>query len=217
MSEPIETPKPETPAQGSQPATPQGNEGGSPEPTFTQVEMDKTMGKVRAEAREATTKKLLEDLGIEDLDTARALLAETKKRKEAEMSELEKAQTAIDAANKKALEAEQKVQEMQASILANGRKQAFLKAANDSGGQNLDDLFILVQASMNSDFESVFGDDALPDEGKMKKFIADVQKAKPAYFKSSGAGSPSTSNGIAPRSTDNTEQAAEEWLRKLRS
>jgi alanyl-tRNA synthetase len=185
------------------------------EATFTQADVDRIVGERAKRAQEAAINKMLTELGFERPDDLKALVTDAKKRKDAEMSELEKAQVAIDAANKKAKEAEDRYQQAQQEMLNRERKQAFLKATRDSGGSNPDDLFILVQAKHQSEFVSVFGDDAIPDESKMKTFMKQVQSSFPAYFGTSGAGSPSNSNGVAPTSQQETEKTVQQMTAKF--
>lgn len=197
------TPQNDTQTTDSSPQIPDTAQGqASSEATFTQNELNKHAGERALRAKEAERKRILEELGIEDVDSAKALLDESRKRKEAEMSELEKADAKIAEANRKAQEAEQKLQAMQEQMLANKRKQAFLSAVRDSGGQNVDDLFILVQAGMSDDFLKVFDDNAEPNTALMEKFIKQIQASKPAYFGTASAGSPSVNNGVAPNAHD---------------
>lgn len=207
-----------TDSQDSTTATPQVKpEVQTTESTFTQKDVDSIVEARLKRERETVMSKLLEQLGVEKLEDAQALVTSEKKRKEAEMSELEKAQAQIDAANKKAQEALEAKQALEQKILANARQQAFLKAATSRGGKSVDDLFILVQAKHSDDFLGVFAEDGSADDKKMEKFIADIQKSFPSYFGSAGAGSPSNEGGVAPNEADFTEEASANWLRQLRS
>jgi hypothetical protein len=217
MSDTQETPNTETQdtPQASQPDSTQGQQSANPEATFTQADIDRIVGERAKRAQDTAINKLLTDLGFEKPDELKALVKDAKARKEAEMSEIEKATAAIEAANKKAQEAEQRYQQAMQQMLDRDRKGAFLKAVQASGGGNVDDLFILVSAKHGDDFKSVFGDDATPDEAKMKAFVKQVQASFPAYFGTQGAGSPSTNNGIAPNSDTENEMTVREMTRKF--
>jgi hypothetical protein len=98
----------------------------------------------------------------------------------------------------------------------NGRKQAFLNAVQTSGGTNATRIYALMQVEKPDALSSVFGDDdATPDEGKMKSLIKQVQVDYPEYFGTSGAGSPSNSNGVAPTSQQQTEKTVQQMTAKF--
>jgi hypothetical protein len=63
--------------------------------TFSQEQVDALVGKARQSARNATTEKILADLGIETLDDAKSVLATAKKLDDANKTELELAQTKL--------------------------------------------------------------------------------------------------------------------------
>ncbi len=214
------TPTPPEPNTASIPDTSQGADAkteGTNEATFTQADVDRIVSERAKRASESAISKFLEQLGVSNADEAKATIEAEKKRKESEMSDLEKAQAEIESAKQVAEEALAAKTALEAQILANGRKQAFLKAVGNSGGQNADDLFILVQAKHGNDFVSVFGDDSTPDDKKMEAFIKQVQGSFPTYFGSAGAGSPSNAQGVAPNQADFTEEAMKAWRSKLRN
>jgi DNA repair exonuclease SbcCD ATPase subunit len=203
--------------EASQPDSEQGQQNAATqEATFTQADIDRIIADRLKRDRDARQSKLLEELGVSDVDTLKQTLEAERKRKEAEMSEVEKAQAEIEKANKKAQEAEHRLQEMQQQILQRDRKSAFLKAIQANGGKNEDDLFILVTAKFAEAYENVF-DGATPKDSALSKFVKDVQTAFPAYFGSSGAGSPSNAQGVAPTSVDKVDEAMDMWRRHLRN
>lgn len=196
--EPADNTPPDTP-NASTPETSPGKTEGDSEATFTQADIDRIAARTRQETRDAERKKVLEDIGASSFDDLKALVTEYRKRKEDEMSELEKAQAEIEKARKKAEDAEKRVAEMQQERLAARRRDAFLKAVRASGGRDVEDLHILVEAKHRDDYLAVFDDEAKPDDGKMKSFIKQVQSDHPAYFGSAGGGSPSNADGQTPR------------------
>ena len=105
------------------------------------------------------------------------------------MSELEKAQAAIEAERKKAQEAIQRFEQLQSERVNDGRRSAFIEAVRANGGSDESNLHILVSASMGDEFSAVFDDGAIaPDESRMSAFIKSVQSKFPKYFGTSGAG-----------------------------
>lgn len=201
--------------QASQPETSQGSTEGTQEALFTQSHVDTIATRARKEAREIERKKVLEDLGIENFDSLKSLLKEHQDRKQAEMSELEKAQAQIDAANRKAQDAEKRIQEMETRILNDARRNVFETAVTTNGGTNAKRLYMLVQAEKPTEFTALFGDDATPDDSKLKAFIKQVQADFPEYFGTQGAGSPSASGGIAPTSLQRATEDAKKEIEKL--
>ena len=204
-----------TEPQGSQPATPQGNDGGKTEiePTFTQTDIDRIAAKTRSEARSAAISSLLGELGLENLDGLKSLVTKSKERDEAEMSEVEKLNARLEKLEKEKQDAIAAHEATQQQMIANQQKQAFIKAANASGGQNVDDLFILIQAKYGDDFKAVF-DNGTPDDKKMESFIKQIQSGFSSYFGTSSAGSPSNAGGVAPTSQALAEQTRQEIKRK---
>lgn len=63
--------------------------------TYTQAELDRMFSERASRAEEATTKRILEALGVEDLDNAKTALAKVKELEDAQKSELEKLQEKI--------------------------------------------------------------------------------------------------------------------------
>jgi hypothetical protein len=208
MSDTNTTPTPESTdnSQASPPATPQGNNGGN-EAAFSQADVDRITTRARHEAREIVQKKLLEDLGLESIDSLKSIITDAQKRKESEMSEAQKLQLQIEALTKKAQEAEQRALATETRYLNEQRRNVFESALTASGSSNAKRVYTLLQLDKPTEFLSVFGDDATPDDGKLKALVKQVQADYPEYFGNPGAGSPSNSNGVAPNSMNNDEVA----------
>jgi hypothetical protein len=216
MSDTNSTPQAETPDNPqTTPSTPTANQGAS-EPTFTQADIDRIIADRLKRDREAQETKLKERYGVTDLGEVEKLLVAKRKADEAAMSELEKAQAEIETAKKQAEEALQAKAALEQQILADKRKQAFLEAVRAGGGTNPDRVYALLQVEKPNDYTAIFGDDATPDDGKLKALIKQVQADYTEYFGTAGAGSPSTANGIAPNSQQENEKSMRELTRKFR-
>lgn len=216
MSDQTQTEEPQgESADQQQPDTSTGQDGGKKEAesVITQEQLNKVAGKSREEGREAGRKALLEELGIPDLKELKTVVEYAKEQKQAQMSEIEKAEAKIAEAEKRAQEAERAKAELESKIQADARKQAFLKAVRSSGATNEDDLFILVLAKQSDEFNKVF-DGTTADEKQMKAFIKQVQGDFPAYFGSAGAGSPSNSGGELP-SPHQDEKTMKEMVKRF--
>jgi hypothetical protein len=101
------------------------------EKKFSQADVDRIMGEVRDGGRKVGVNDLLKELGFEKTDDLKALVADAKKLREQQMSDLEKAQTAVKEAQAKIEQAERerteaiaKAQEtlMRAAVLAEASK-----------------------------------------------------------------------------------------------
>lgn len=203
MSDPTQqVPEPDNP-QATQPVTPQDTTTGG----ATQADIDRIISERLKRDRQVQEEKRKERFGGLSDDEMLALIEKQRKADEAALSETQKLQAQIEAANRKAQEAENKYQEMQARVLNEQRRNVFESAITASGGTNAKRLYMLVQAEKGTEFTALFGDDATVDDGKLKAFVKQVQADFPEYFGNSGAGSPSNSNGVAPNSQNNDELA----------
>jgi hypothetical protein len=198
-----------------QPITPTEKTGAS-ESTFTQADIDRIITDRLKRDREAQETKLKERYGVADLAEVEKLLEAKRKSDEAALSELEKAQAEIDKARKQAEEALQAKAALEQQILADKRKQAFLEAVRTNGGTNPDRVYALLHVEKPDAYTEVFGDDVTPDDGKLKALIKQVQADYTEYFGTSGAGSPSNAQGIAPNSVQEHQQSMREMTRKFR-
>lgn len=187
-----------------QPETPESNGDGSggndDKRTFTQAEVDALIGERAKRAKESGTRAVLEALGIEDVEAAKAALAEAEKLKKEQMSELEKAQAdaqklqdelAKTKAEKEAAEAKARETAMRAAVMQEAAKANFYDG-NDAW------LFV--------DRETL----ELAEDGTVngaEKAVAAVAKAKPHLVKTAGQtpGSP-RANGTG-RPAGNKEKA----------
>ncbi len=134
------------------------------------------------------------------------------KRKEAEMSEVEKALAQADKERANALKAQEQLSALQAQIVASKRETAFKSAIRQAGGSSEDDLFILVQAKMQDELLSAFDDDATVNAKQMEALVKQVQSSYGNYFASAGAGNPSVSGGTAPTSFTEVEQKTKDEI-----
>lgn len=201
------------PEQNNEPATSQGNNEG--EPSFTQAELDRIVGERAKRAKDVAVKEILEKLGASDVDSLTTLVEEARKRKEAEMSEAEKAQALVEKERARAKQLEDELKQLKASQIAQRRDSAFKTALRNAGATNEDDLAILVNAKMSDQLLKVFDDSGNADDGLMEAFIKDVQSKYDNYFATSGAGSPSKSGGTPPSNRAHAiEQAKEEIKRR---
>jgi hypothetical protein len=182
---------------------------------FTQDDVNRLVGKTRKEAREAAKSALLEELGIDDLSSLRTTLQEAKERKEAELTDAQRLEKQLEAERERAKTLEADMQRLKDQQVASKREAAFKQAVTNAGGQDVNRLFILVNAEKGEDFTALFADDGTIDDKSMDAFIKQVQADYSNYFATAGAGSPSNAGGIAPSSQTNQKDLEKELKRKF--
>lgn len=163
--------------------------------TFTQAEVDAMLGDRAKRASEASMKKMLEALGVSDLDTAKATLAEAEKLRQSQMSELEKAQKTAEKLQAE-LEAEKAAKaDALAKAAETQLRSAVLAEAAAAGFHNPADAWLYI------DREKL----ELTEGGEVKgaKAVVEAVAKERAYLlKPAGAaatpGSPRTQKGSQP-------------------
>lgn len=195
-----DTQTPAAPQAGATTDNGSGGDGstGSPARTFTQAEVDALLGERAKRATEASTKKLLETLGVTDLDAAKKTLEEAEKLRQAQMSELEKAQKAAEKAQAEAAAAK----EAEAAAIARANetllRSAVLAEAAAAGFHNPADAWLYVDKSKLE----------LSDGGEVKGAKAAVEATvkERGYLVKAGQGSAATPG--SPRTDKRAAPAA---------
>jgi len=166
--EPDPNAPPASPAVAPPVATPPG------EPVFSKADIEAAAAKARERAEQETVKKVLADLGVGDLDAAKALLEAQRAAEEAAKSELQKAQ---DAATKAMAEADQaKAQARNTVVVAEVRsalRDAGINPARLDGAMRLADL-----AGLSLDADGAV-------QG-LEAAVASVKQASPEWFGAPG-------------------------------
>lgn len=181
---------------------------------FSQADVDRIITERLKRDREAQQAKWLESLGVTSLDDAKTTLEKQRKADEAALSETQKLQAQIEAANRKVQEAEQRAKDIESKYLNEQRRGVFESAITANGGNNAKRVYALLQMDKPDDFLSVFGDGAIPDDAKLKALIKQVQADYPEYFGNPGAGSPSAAHGINPTSAQRATEEAQAEIDK---
>lgn len=178
------------------PETTPGNESGQAgeTATLTQSQVDAMLKKRLARAEETVMKKLLEDLGVDSLDTAKATLKAKREAEEAEKSELQKAQEQLKAEQNriKALEEAQEAREVE--IRAERLDNAIRNEAKSEGAHDPDEVLVLLKTQGT---DGLMDDDGKPKSAKIKKLVADHRESKAHLYKPkrTSPGSPSNADG----------------------
>lgn len=216
---PEETTQPEaqeTTNESPTPDTSQGNTEGNDERTFTQADVDRLLGERAKRAKDSAQSTFLETLGVDDLESAKALLADAKKRQEAEMSEVEKALAQADKERKRADDLAAQLEATKQAQINQRRESAFKSALRNAGASNEDDLTILVHAKMGSELASAFNDDGSPIDNQLSALIKQVQSNYSTYFATAGAGNPSMAGGTPPTDKNVKDEEIRKQLKSTR-
>ncbi len=166
-----------------------GDGSGEGEKKFTQADLDRLLGERAKRAEASATTELLKKFGVEKVEDVQTALDEFKKLKDAQKSELEKAQqeakdaqAKIDAAEKAKADALAAAQTklLRAAVIAEAVKQNFDEAEISSVWLALQQdkkLFESMKPSADDDaeFENV------------DKAVAEIAKAHPKWLKSTDA------------------------------
>lgn len=169
------------------------------ETTFTQSDVDRIAGDRAKRAAEAAANKLLSKLGVEDADTAAALLAEYRQRKAADMSEAEKAAIAIDAARKEAEEARNALALERQQRVADKRDNALAQALASAQAIDADDVVTWLQKNAADAVSALVHDDGAIDPDGITALVAKARSERPHFFRPGGPGSPSNRGGEVPQ------------------
>lgn len=163
------------------------------EKLFTQAEIDKLVGSTRKAARETGKKELLEELGIESLDTLKNFLKAQKEKEESEKTEAQKALDKL-AEMQKQLETERQAR-VEAEKLRfiekrDGVLRALLATAHDPDG-----VLILLKAKHADKVEALLGESGDVDSKEAEKLVSEYRAANAYQFKADSKGSPSNADG----------------------
>lgn len=166
--------------------------------TFTQADVDRIIAERLKRAEEAATKRALEKLGVENLDSAAEVLRKAKEREEADMSELDKLRKQNeDLANKNKAHTEQ-ILFMQRQRLYDARDTAIKTALTNARATNPDRVFTLLNAERKAELEAVMSEGGELDPKAIEKLVKEATKEYAEFFRSGSPGSPSNAGGTAP-------------------
>ena len=168
--------------------------GGS-QHVFTQEQVDAIVGERAKRAAEAAVHKLLEQLGVAGVDDLKAQLEEARQRREAEMSEAQKAAAEAERARKErdALKAELEAERQQRIV--DKRNSRLVAAAQKAGMEAPDDIVVWAQTYAANALSEVVDESGAVSEQAVDKLVAACKAARPNWFRSSAPGAPSNADG----------------------
>lgn len=188
MTEPVAPTTPTVPVTPVAPTTPTA---GDPKVTFSpeqQEALNKMFGERAEQARRARETELLKELGVDNLDAAKAALKAADEARKAQMTDLEKAQTTAKAWEAKAADAQAKQQEVLLQLqdaklrtaIGQGIKKAKLEFASDKAEEDAYDHLLRI-VSFDDKGEVKGLDDALKalKEDRVYLFTAPTKPRAP--------------------------------------
>lgn len=182
--------------------------------TFTQADIDRIVGERVKRAEEATTKKLTETLGVENIDAIREILEAHKTAEEAKKSEADKLNDQIKALTAKLTEAERRVGEAEKQRLADRRDNALRLALK--GSSKPDSVLTLIKAEYAADIEKVLGEDGAISETQVKALVAKAEKEWPGMFTTNVPGTTSHAGGRTKTDDAAKKAAFAETLKNMK-
>lgn len=185
-----------------------GNNGDGEAPILTEDQLKKRL----IRAQESTRKKVFEELGIEDVDAAKQLLATAKKRQDDELSAVQKADAARVQVERERDEAREQLKFEQEQRKAQQRDTALLAKLNalKVKPERAKSVLALLKSEHEDAVTALLEADE-PDDKAVTKLAEDARKAYPELFVL-GIGSPSNAGGRAVDPGDKERQARLERL-----
>lgn len=168
-------------------------------PTLTQKQADAIIGSRVKEASAASLSALAKELGYETVDDMKAAAKDAKKRKDDELSELDKATKRAEKAEAEKAEALAVIETEKAARIAdkvNGKIEAL--AAKAKAHPPYDDVVLFLRTNHGEALSTAVSPDGVVNEKAIEKLITDTKTARPHWFSATGPGSPSNNNGTAP-------------------
>lgn len=194
----------------------QGNEdkSGQEDKLYTQKDFDKSAWKLRKEGGEKAISELLKELGFEKSDDLKTLIADAKKRQEAEMSEMDKAKKGIEAEIKKREAIEQELNQLRLEKQQTLLDRAVETALQKSNAKKPADVLDLMKA--RGKLADILTDEGQIDDKKLTAAIEGFKKDNAEYFGSGNPGSPSNTGAKPPVPSDKKLQdAVKDHMRRL--
>lgn len=214
-------PAPQTPAhQTSTSTATEGQSQGAK--TFTQEEVNALTGDTRKKARETGKQEILKLLGLSseaELESLKATIEETRKRKEADMSESEKARAELERERKAKSDLEQQLNaervQYRTALIAN----AFTAAASKMKAQDTDDVLRYARDKHGEALTALMNESGAIDDKAVAALLEKIKTEKAHYFTATvgGVGIPSNQGQRAQPGTKDMEKAAQQLRRQLKS
>lgn len=189
---------------------PESKAGEQAHAQFTQADVNRIIAERLQRAEASATEKLVKDLGVDSLSELKRFFEEARAKREAEMTEIEKANAALEAERKRRAAAEEQLQLAHAAQMAERRNRAIERVATNA--HNTADVIRWAETDGKALLDKVIAESGAIDDKAAQALVEACKKQMPHYFKTAGPGSPSNFGGIVP----STDEQAISRLRKER-
>lgn len=190
--------------------------------TMTQAELDKLIGERAKRAKDAGLKELLEKLGVEDPDKLTALVNAEKQRAEAEMSEVEKANKALERQVTETAQMKAQLEAFQAKANQDRLRYAITNAAHTAQAHKAEAVITMLESQHSDDLKAALGEGGEVDAKKVEVLVGKLKESDPYLFGSGTErrtpGSQSNNGGSAPQPDKKAKEvAARQLSQRIRS
>lgn len=217
------TQEPAAPAQ--KPTTDGENSGQSNGAKFTQEQVNEMVGKTRKDARETAIADMLKELGLtskDDIKTLKATIEDTRKRKEAEMTEAQKAQALLQQVSEEKSQLEALLNAERMERRHDKIASALSSAASKLQAKDTDDVLTQARDKHADELNAVMDDAGNVSKEKLDALLEKIKAAKPHYFGAitgtvTGTVIPSNANGRSlPPHSKELETASKNLRRDIK-
>lgn len=198
-----------TPVQDTQPVQQNGVAA-----KFTQEDVDRILADRLKRAEESVSKRLLGDLGVDNLEAAKNALKAQQEAEEGKKSAIEKAEAKAQALEKQLADALAQIKAFGDKERVRTRNTAIQSALTEAKAHDVDDLLIIIENKYATEVAAVLGDDGTVDKKAIDKLVTAAKASHSKFFTPQSPGSLSNRNGVA---LDPQRQSREQVLAKLRS
>jgi DNA-binding transcriptional regulator YbjK len=178
-----------------QPTTDGANSGQSNGATFTQAQINEIVGKTRKDARDTAISDVLKELGLTSKDELKSTIEDARKRKEADMSESEKAKAELETERAAKTALEQRIATLETERRNEKLTSALTSKAVSLKANDADDVLRYARDKHAEELTALMDETGQVDDKKLTALLDKIKAAKPAYFTPLATTLGSMSNG----------------------
>lgn len=212
--DPAETPAPDPNPVDGDGGGDDGGEGDGEDKQTEVIPLDKLSKRLDRARREGAS-ELLKALGVEDADALKALVESEKKRRDGEMTEVQKAKRDLEALAKERDTLKAQYDTLRASVRED-RLMAGVTAAAPTA-KHPEDVLAWARINAVEDLEALQDEDGKVDTAKAKALVNKCIKARPEYFNAETPGVPSNGGALTPGSQEQVKRAAQTAVKQAKS
>lgn len=198
---------------GGETPTPVQDQGKKADTSVPQETVNRLVGEARQSGRDTATNTILENLGVDSMDSLKELVTSYKAQQEANMTELEKLQKQVDVQAAALQTKEERIQDLQADKLNTLRDAKLSQHLRDA--HNEQSVLTLIKAQHTDDVNALVNDEGTFDDQKAKALVDAFRSANAYLFKSTAPSVPSNNDGRAPQPDKQARDRARDTHRRL--